>query len=81
MMERVSLKGLPKDTKISILEELGFESDGIFVYDECGKKIKDRYLDKEISLDNMLIFPGSCVILDNNPLSIAAYFEEYGEIV
>lgn len=79
-MEKVSLKGLSKEVKIEILEELGFESDGIFVYDECGEKIKDRYLDKEVSFDNILVVPGSCVILDNNPLSIAAYFEEYGEI-
>lgn len=78
-MEKVSLKGISTESKIELIEELGLKSDGTYVYDE-GEKVKDPYIEDDILLNNVLIFPGSCVIIDNNPLSIAAYFEEYGEI-
>ncbi|MEK6924585.1 MAG: hypothetical protein AABW54_05090 [Candidatus Micrarchaeota archaeon] len=76
-MEFVSIKNLPKAVRLAILKQLGYGSDGQFVTDEQGKRIRDRYVDVEISLSNMLIFPGSTIILDNNYLSVAAYLEEH----
>ncbi len=80
-MELLSLKGVSKETKIMLLRELGYDSDGIFVLRSSGEKLKDEYIDDAIRVDNMLILPGSCLILDNNPLSITSYFEDYGEIL
>lgn len=80
-METLSLKDVSKETKIMLLRELGYDSDGIFVFKSNGEKLKDEYIDDAIKVDNMLILPGSCLILDNNPLSIASYFEDYGEIL
>ena len=76
-MELVSLKDAPKEAKIAILRELGFSSDGQFVTDSKGTRVKDRYIDIEIEVSNMLVVPGSTIILDNNPLSVAAYLEEH----
>ncbi|MFH1257163.1 MAG: hypothetical protein V1494_07800 [Candidatus Diapherotrites archaeon] len=78
-MELVSIKDMPKEIKISLLKEIGYDSDGRFVIDSDGNRVKDRYVSVDIELANMLIFPGSTIILDNNPLSIALYMEEYGE--
>ena len=76
-MELVSLKDAPKEAKVAILRELGYDSDGRFVTDSAGVRIKDCYADIEIEISNMLVVPGSTIIIDNNPLSIAAYLEEH----
>ena len=80
-MELVSFKGAPKEFKVRLLKELGFDLDerGVYVM-QNGQKVLDKYIDKPIRLENMIIFPGSTIILDDNPLSIASYMEEYGEV-
>ena len=78
-MDSLSLKKLSKESKIMLLEALGYASDGIFVLQKNRKKFKDKYLDEPTKVDNMVIFPGSEVILDDNHLSIASYLEEYGD--
>jgi hypothetical protein len=79
-MDYIFLKELPTDAKIQILKGLGYDSDGTYVL-KNNIKYKDKYLDMEVTLENMLILQGSTVIIDNNPVSIAAYLEEYGEHV
>ena len=76
-MELVSLKTLPIASKIELLKELGYTSDGKYVLDSNGSRVQDKYIGVEVAIENMLILPGSTLILDNNPLSIAAYLEEY----
>ena len=76
-MEFVSLKEMPKEAKIAILRELGYGCDGKYVTDSTGSRVRDIYVDIDVELSNMLILPGSTIILDNNPLSIAAYLEEH----
>ncbi len=76
-MEFVSIKDLSKEIKINLLKKLGYNSDGIFVLDTKGNRVKDKYIGINVELSNMLIFPGSTIILDNNPLSIASYLEEF----
>lgn len=78
-MEAVSLKTLSKEVKVGLLRELGYDSDGTWVLTQSGTRHTDRYTGEEVSLANMLILPGSTIILDNNPLSIACYFDEFGE--
>ncbi len=63
--------------KVALLEALGYKSDGVYVTDLVGNRVKDKYIDVEIEVSNMLIFPGSTIILDNNELSIASYLNEY----
>ncbi|MBS3060563.1 MAG: hypothetical protein J4432_03595 [DPANN group archaeon] len=76
-MELVSLKSMPLEAKVGLLKELGYNSDKRFVLGQDGSRTKDPYTETEVELSNMLILPGSTLILDNNPLSIAAYLEEY----
>jgi len=80
MVEIVRLDSLPKEVKISILNEIGYASDGFFVLDSKGNKVLDKYIQKEIKIDNMLILPGSTIVLDNNPVSVASYIEEFGDV-
>ena len=77
-MELVSLKGVSKESKIQLLRELGYDSDGKYVLKD-GQPVVDEYIDENATLDNVLILPGSTVVIVDSPLSIAAYFEEHGD--
>ena len=79
MVELISLKDVSLNSKILLLKELDYESDGIFILDKEGKKILDKYIEVPVKIENMVILPGSEVILDDNEFSIASYLEEYGE--
>lgn len=79
-MELISLKNISKNTKLNLLKELGFQSDGEFIYDSENNKISDRYIDIPVKINNMVILPGSTIILDDNELSISSYIEEFGDV-
>ena len=79
-MELISLKNVSLNSKLLLLKELGYGSDGEFVLNLEGKKIIDKYANIPVKLDNMVILPGSEIILDDNELSIASYIEEFGDV-
>lgn len=79
-MELISLKGVSMQSKIMLLNKLGYNSDGEFVIDSKGNKVIDKYIDIPVKVDNMIIFPGSEIILDDNELSISSFFEEFGDV-
>lgn len=80
-MELISLKEISSNSKISLLKELGFNSDGEYVLDSKGNKIMDKYIEVPVKINNMAIFPGSTIILDDNELSISLYLEEFGDVI
>ena len=81
-MELISLKDVSSESKILLLKELGYSSDGEFILDLDGNKILDRYLDEiPVRVKNMVILPGSEIILDDNELSISKYLEEFGDVL
>jgi len=77
-MKSISLKEVSVSSKIALLRELGFDSDGEYVLDPKKNKILDRYIEIPVKINNMAIFPGSTIILDNNELSLSLYLEEFG---
>jgi len=78
-MELISIKDVSLNVKLIILKELGYSSDGEFVIDSQGKRVIDKYVNIPVRIENMVILPGSEIILDDNELSISSYLEEYGE--
>lgn len=80
MVELVSIKNMPQKLRIELLRKLGYDSDGIFVL-KNNEKYLDKYIDEPVRIDNMFIYPGSTVILDNNPLSISSFLEEFGDVI
>ncbi|MBI0582023.1 MAG: hypothetical protein JET69_03305 [Methanomassiliicoccales archaeon] len=75
-----SLKNEPIELKITILKKMGYSSDGTFIFDSKGNLVVDPYTDEAVRIDNMVILQGSEIILDSNPLSLAGYFEDHGEV-
>lgn len=81
-MEIISLKEIPKNLKIVLLKELGFNvSEDGFVIDKKEDYVIDRYTEEKISIDNMAILStnSGILILDCNELSMASYLEFYGD--
>lgn len=72
---------MPFDCKILLLKELGFKSDGTFIFDKKDEQVLDKYTNEPVKITNMAILPGSTIILDDNPLSIASFLEEYGDVI
>ena len=81
MTELISIQDIPREYKIKLLQELGYSTKDNFVTNKDGTILLDRYTEDKIRIDNMLILPGSTIILDNNPLSIASYMEEFGDVL
>ena len=71
---------MPRDYKIMLLKELGYDSDNKYIL-KNGKKYFDKYTNEPVQIDNMAILPGSTVILDNNPLSISSFLEEFPDVL
>lgn len=70
---------MPSHLKLLLLKELGLSADANGYITKDGEQVQDKYLGQPVRVENMAIFPGSAVVLDDNPLSIALYIEEYGE--
>ncbi|MDG6989504.1 MAG: hypothetical protein JRN21_09355 [Nitrososphaerota archaeon] len=82
-MEIVELKHVPDQVKTKLLNYLGFAVDKEGFVTKDGRRVVDKYSGEEVTMDNMDIMPGrrgDAVILDHNILSLASYFDEYGEI-
>ena len=76
-MELISLKKVSKESKVLLLKELGYDSDGEFVLDNNKIKVLDRYLEIPVRIESMVILPGSTIILDDNEVSLSKYLEEF----
>jgi hypothetical protein len=79
-LELITLKDMSREFKVLLLKELGLGVDGDGYVTKEGHRVLDKYIEQPVRLDNMAIFPGSSIVLDDNPLSIALYFDEYGEV-
>lgn len=78
-MEVLQIKELPREDKILLLRELGYDADEDGHVTKDGQLYMDPFVDAEVTVDNMCILPGSAVVLNDNPISIDAYFEKYGD--
>jgi hypothetical protein len=78
----LSLRDAPKEFKVALLKELGYGVDGSRILAPNGERYADPYSGVEVSVENMVILPGRSppIILDDSPLSLAYYMDEYGEI-
>ncbi|HKZ63081.1 MAG TPA: hypothetical protein VJ400_01425 [Thermoplasmata archaeon] len=80
-METVKWADIPMDVRVQVIQELGYVVKDEVICDSTGSPVMDRYTRVPVRFDNLLIVWGSDLLLDNNPISIASYFEEYGELL
>lgn len=77
-LEIVSLKEMDDESKIALLRELGYDSDGTYVL-RGGQRVRDKVTGEDVVLSRMAILPGSALVISDNPVSIADYLEDYDE--
>ena len=81
-LETIDLSQYPEEFRIALLEELGFETDGEFIFKD-GKVVKDRYTDKPVRIEEMAILPGKekgeIIIIEDCVFSMIHYFMEFEE--
>jgi len=78
-VDLISVKDLSIKTKLALIEELGYTSDGVFVFNSDGTKVLDRYTSAEVKLENMAIVPGSIILLNEDSGGLLKYIEEHGD--
>lgn len=78
----LSLRETPREFRVALLRELGYGVEGNQVRGPQGEKYLDPCSQVEVSIDRMLILPGRSppIVLDDNPLSVAWYIENYGDV-
>jgi len=79
-LQIVSIKDMPSNLRLLLLKELGLDVDEDGYITKDGEQVPDKYINRPVRVENMAIFPGSTIVLDDNLLSIASYIEEYGEV-
>jgi len=77
--EVVKWADIPREVQVEIIRELGYAVEDNRILDATRAPVLDKYTKAQVRLDNLLIVWGSTLLLDNNYVSIASYFEEYGE--
>ncbi len=80
-MKLVSIRQAPREFKVALVEAMGYKVEGTQILLSNGEKYVDPYCDVPVRIDNMIVVPGSTLILDDNPLSIAAYDEDHPNVL
>lgn len=80
----LEIKNLSINSKIKLLNELGYKVRGNVIFNCLGDIVRDRYTHEIVDITNICILPTSVkndsLILDCNVLSLMLYEEEFGEI-
>ena len=81
-MQVVNLREAPPEFRLELVRELGYSvaEDGVHLIKDR-KQASDPYTNVPLRIDNLAVLPGSVVLLDNDPVGIALYLEEHGEVL
>ncbi len=74
-----SFSALDAESKLRVLESIGYGTDGTFVT-RHGKPYRDQYTHQPIRLTEVIVLPGSTVVLSDNPISLAMYLEDHPDV-
>lgn len=81
LMKLISIRKAPKEFKVALVEAMGYKVEDGRIILVNGEDYLDPYCDTPVKIDNMIVVPGSTLILDDNPLSIAAYDEDHPNVL
>ena len=77
-LDIISLSNVSIKSKILLLKEAGYGSDGTYVTKDK-KRYSDPYTNKPVKISNMALLPGSVTVIDDNPFSLIEYLEEHNK--
>ena len=77
-MPELELIELEVDERTNVLEKLGYTIDEEgFVVDSEQKEVICKYTEEKVHIKTAAILPGSLLVINATPLSMARYFLEY----
>lgn len=77
-VEIVSIREMPIEARTELVRQLGYSVDGHQILKD-GQPALDPFVGEPVTLDNMAIVPGSVILMLDDSVSFAAYFEEHGD--
>ena len=77
-MENITLLQIDNNQRSRILEKLGYgiDSEG-FVLDKNNKRVICKYSEKDIHISYAAILPGSTILINATPITMAQYFVDH----
>ena len=79
-MKFICMRKLSIGIKTKILNDLGYRTDGTYIFNSDNIKVVDPLYLTDIKFDHFCIFPdefGRLVILDDDPISILTFMEDH----
>jgi hypothetical protein len=75
-MNEIKLVQLGNDERISVLKKLGhdLDNDGYVLEKKSKNRLICKYSKEVIHINNAAILPGSLIIINANPITMAEYF-------
>jgi hypothetical protein len=79
IMSHIKLIQLSNNDRMKVLDKLGYSvNENGFIIDRIGRKeVICRYSNETVHINNAAIMPGSLVIMNANPLTMAEYFAKH----
>lgn len=80
-MAKITLLQLDNDKRLQVLEKLGYsiDNDGFVVSKKTKKEVVCKYTNEKIHINTAAILPGSHMIVNATPMSMAQYFVEQSD--
>lgn len=77
-MSELKLVQLNNEDRIKALDKLGFElnSEGFVIKKSTKKEVMCKYSGEKVHINTAAILPGSLLIINATPLTMAEYFAE-----
>jgi len=77
-MEEIKLVQLNNEKRVEILKKLGYgvNSEGYVIKDSTKKEVICKYSGEKVHINTAAILPGSLLVINANPLTMAEYFVE-----
>lgn len=75
-MADIQLFQLDNEKRVQILEKLGYEvdNDGYVIDKQTKKEVICKYSKEKVHINTAAILPGSVIIINATPLTMAEYF-------
>ena len=76
-MSDLKLIQLDNNQRVAILKKLGYTIDEKGFITKNKKRVKCKYSDEPVHINNAAVLPGSVEVINANPITMAEYFLEH----
>ncbi len=79
--EEIKMISVGNSDRLKLLKNIGYDVDdeGYVFNKKTGEQIKCRYGKDKVHIDTAGVLPGSIIMINTNPITLAEYFVEFSE--